>query len=116
MSYISGMRREPRLILATAVLLGAAMPSYAGQFPWEPAEVPSPPPINSTQHKAPSFRTPDVAPPSRVVPGHNTTRGYVPTYESSGPVQVTPEPGQKSQGWVPGHHDTNGAWVPGHPE
>lgn len=113
---MGSMRIALQMAVAAAAFFGAMPQLAAQQFPWEPAKPVSPPPINSEQPKAPVFKVPKVEPPSRIVPGHNTTRGFVPTYESKGPVHVTPEPGQKSQGWVPGHHDANGAWVPGHPE
>lgn len=109
------MRIRIQIMAAVFALFGAMTPLHAGQFPWEPAK-PAPAPVISTQPKTPQQKAPTVEPTTRVVPGHMSNQGYVPTYESTGPVHAPTEPGQKSQGWVPGHHDANGAWVPGHPE
>ncbi len=110
------MRIQIQTAVMAVALFGAVPQLGAAQFPWELATPVAPPPINSTQARAPTFKTPGVEPPTRFVPGHETSHGYVPAYESQGPVHVPAEPGQKSNAWVPGHHDANGAWVPGHPE
>lgn len=103
------------ILAAVALLFAGAMPLSAAEFPWEPAKPVSPPPLNAPEIAPPKFPTPEVKPPTRVVPGHISRYGYVKGYES-GRAVAPAEPGQKTQGWVPGHHDNNGAWVPGHPE
>jgi hypothetical protein len=112
-SYMGRMMRKP---IGLAVLVALfAVPAHAGQFPWEPAQPVAPPPLNSVQPKTPEFKTPPINAPTKPVPGHESSYGYVPGYQSDGPVPII-APGRKSQGWVPGYHDSNGAWVPGHPQ
>jgi hypothetical protein len=107
------MRKKSIIALALAGTL--SQPVYAGQFPWESGQPVGPPPLNSVQPKTPQFRTPPVVAPTTPVPGHQSRYGYVPGYQSEGPVPVI-VPGRKTQDWVPGHHDNSGAWVPGHPQ
>jgi len=104
-------------ILAGLALAGifATAPALAGQFPWEPVQPVAPPPLHAAEPRTPVFQTPPVVAPTTPVPGHQSRYGFVPGYQSDGPVPII-MPDRKSQGWVPGHHDSNGAWVPGHPE
>lgn len=119
-SHMRLMDRKAIIALGAAIAVAAcsavAGPARAAEFPWEPATPAAPPPLNAPQSKAPVFKTPGVEAPSRVVPGHWSRYGFVPTRKSEGPPPAPAAPGEKTQGWVPGHHDNNGAWVPGHPE
>jgi hypothetical protein len=87
---------------------GAAL---AQPFPWEPVS----PPLYSPPAKTYQALPPKVEKPTHVVPGHKSVYGYVAPYKSDGPVAPPLAPGEKSKGWVPGYHDSKGAWVPGHP-
>jgi hypothetical protein len=98
-------------LLSVAVTFVAAGSALAQEFPWEPA---SPPVYTPTPVKP--VEVPRVDAPKQIVPGHNSSYGYVAPYESDGPVTPQLAPGEKSTGWVPGHHDARGAWVPGHPQ
>jgi hypothetical protein len=102
------------VFVGTMILLSSG-PLLAGQFPWEPVNPVPPPPTNSVERVAPTFKTPPVAAPSHWVPGHKTPNGFVPGYQSDEPGPPPIAPGVKSLRWVPGHHNNNGAWVPGHP-
>ena len=97
--------------LAAAFVLASTDPAPAQPFPWEPVS----PPVYSPPASKP-VEVPKVSPPTRVVPGHKSSYGYVAPYESDGPMPPSPAPGQVTRGWVPGHHDAKGAWVPGHPK
>lgn len=115
-------RRSPHMIwmkhrwISFAVMGALGFAPGAGlaqEFPWEPASPPVySPPVKTYSAPPP----PKVETPTHLVPGHKSSYGYVAPYKSSGRVTPPPAPGEKSQGWAPGYHDSKGAWVPGHPQ
>lgn len=113
-SHVKNMKRA---FVAVAVLgfgLGFAPgAALAQQFPWEPVSPPLYSPPAKTYQAPPP---PKVEAPTHIVPGHQSTYGHVAPYRSDGPVTPPLAPGEKSKGWVPGYHDSKGAWVPGHPQ
>ncbi|PKQ09735.1 MAG: hypothetical protein CVT73_01165 [Alphaproteobacteria bacterium HGW-Alphaproteobacteria-12] len=73
---------------------------------------PEPPPLETIDNPAPG-----VTPRTSFVPGHKSKYGgWVRPYVREGGPLPQPRPGEKSQGYVPGHHDADGAWIPGHPQ
>jgi hypothetical protein len=98
------------IFLTVGALVAFGASGYAQEFPWQP----STPPVYTPSTIKP-VEVPKVDAPTRVVPGHKSSSGYVAPYETDGPMPPPVAPGNVSKGWVPGHHDAKGAWVPGHP-
>lgn len=111
-THIRGMKQVRQIVLGCVFGLAFCTTAVAQQFPWEPVA----PPRYTPPAAMPEAPTPTVSQPKHLVPGHQSRYGYVPAYESQGPVTPPLAPGEKSKGWVPGYHDNNGAWIPGHPQ
>lgn len=59
----------------------------------------------------------EVKPRKNYIPGHPSKYGgYVGGRYEEGPPLPPLAPGEKSQGYVPGHHDADGRYIPGHPK
>lgn len=97
--------------LACLMVVAFSASASAQEFPWEPAK-----PYVYKPQTVPMGELPKIEKPTHIVPGHQSTRGFVRPYRTDGLVVPPLAPGEKSSGWVPGHTDANGAWVPGHPQ
>ncbi|MCE9648975.1 MAG: hypothetical protein K8R18_05035 [Parvibaculum sp.] len=111
-SHMKNMKHAFAAAILASVFGLAPGFAFAQQFPWEPVS----PPVYSPPAKTYQPPPPKVEKPTHLVPGHKSTYGYVAPYESDGPVSPPLAPGEKSRGWVPGYHDSKGAWIPGHPQ
>lgn len=89
-------------------MVGFVTPSAWAQS----AVSPQAPPLKTIEEPGPR-----VEEPRTFVPGHKSKYGgWVRPYTCEGGAVPLPGPGEKSQGYVPSHHDVDGAWVPGHPQ